>query len=1463
MTIAQFFELLLGKVCSINGCESEIAPFTTMLNEEDGSNIIENVSNMLENLKYEKTANEIMYSGITGQMLKVNFFIGPTFYQRLTHQVADKKQSRSKGSKTALARQPVGGRAAGGGGRIGEMERDAILSHGAASFLKESFMERSDSYQFWISCKTGLISAVNPNRNIYKDLATDSSKQSISLLGRLENSKDIVEKKQTETTKSDFICVKAPYAFKLLIQEIEATGIAARLISERVLQKWKSIAVKNNGIVILSDADKDFISKVTKDKGIQHEVNAISKFHNDIKKNLLLYVSSKNKSKLTQYLDLNKSDEDIKFLVKRKNRIHSKTLIDFSSGVGGDLYKWQIANYNKILGIDISKENIERTLDDDEGTYYANKEGAIQRLKNLRKGIRCDTQIREWAKGSSIEFIVGDSSKLLNLENNPIDPITYPEEFEKKMRTYEISTKKYKTKLIKFLNENIKDTESEDVDDSINLRHNIKEIKFSTAVMFFSIHYLFDRKERLNNFFINCSKTLSKGSYLVITTFDGEKVLEKLKENGGEYGYQDEWKITLDSEIEFLASSFDNGFGKKINVYVDSIGTENIEYLVNHTLLITFAKKMGFTLDNIEGVSKFNHPTDVFENTLYQSRYKDLINRNSGQKKFSDLNRYFIFKKTEELESIYKSDSMNEYPESSIKSVFSEIHYFKKYNKNKFIEKGYLEKLTLETDTIIHAQNYNFNLYNPDYRNIFAKFNICANLKQINNYIEIPRFYVGKSSWLNSIGPLKNPSVIYEQNNCENVSADTRDKLDKIANLAIYQEINNASFENTLEYIYSCVKIGIYVKIINQVLYSFTPILNLNEENFTKEFLMNFIGKEDEDPENINIKVENYLEKISKLNKISTGLNGSVFVKSLNGNIYNIFIGSEIISYLIPHYFIYKDLIEKLLHGARSNDVNKININDNEFVINILETPVVKMIRDDGDNVLVHPFFGQRHLNNKSNDNYVIRELGLSSNNKLIPILSQYEFTGNNSDIIFGDILIPDIHSYVIANNIQNNDVSFIGKYRLDKDSTKKILMFSNYEGNDLEQNNLRKTINENKDLLINKFLTSKKSRLTIYDIITKGFNETTFYLKDKNLSKPATFNNTYELIYNKYSKYGNNFPIFSDLDHDIILYADGFGSDYLLTYSLAYRKPIIILRDDNTPNRLWYESMFVPYNFTDGYNNDDANIFIIDINNIKSKAKKTLPAGKNTEQDKINNYLDELAKEIKKCEDIITREIERHTLQEGSVKSFKNKEISEGKEPYSLIKGVMYNSSQLGNKLFGNIIHANNEEEEIDNTSIVNQYFASALNRISFNFINEMPVLKSRENVGNIISDRILIKEKYLKKIKSTILDNESITFTESNRITINKKHYRYINFSVDKELFEFVKNSLEKEISIKSIKKTDEDSSSSQPFQVNTPTPSPPFQVNTPTLSPPFQVNTPTPSPPYNTNSSLGDSSLDDSFY
>ena len=82
MTVAQLFECLIGKVAAINGTEADGTAFNII--------DIEKVKDDLEKLGYERNGMEYLYNGITGQRMKAQIFIGPTFYQRLKHLVSDK-----------------------------------------------------------------------------------------------------------------------------------------------------------------------------------------------------------------------------------------------------------------------------------------------------------------------------------------------------------------------------------------------------------------------------------------------------------------------------------------------------------------------------------------------------------------------------------------------------------------------------------------------------------------------------------------------------------------------------------------------------------------------------------------------------------------------------------------------------------------------------------------------------------------------------------------------------------------------------------------------------------------------------------------------------------------------------------------------------------------------------------------------------------------------------------------------------------------------------------------------------------------------------------------------------------------------------------------------------------------------------------------------------------------------------
>jgi hypothetical protein len=154
MTIGKLIEIVMSKTSSLRGERINATSFNGFDEEEFKRNLLQ--------YGYSRSGNETMYSGFTGKPLQASIFIGPCYYQALRHHVKDKIQMRSRGQIKSLTHQPVAGRSHGGGLRLGEMERDAIISHGASAVLQERYCTSSDAYRsiFCQTCGTVAVSNV-------------------------------------------------------------------------------------------------------------------------------------------------------------------------------------------------------------------------------------------------------------------------------------------------------------------------------------------------------------------------------------------------------------------------------------------------------------------------------------------------------------------------------------------------------------------------------------------------------------------------------------------------------------------------------------------------------------------------------------------------------------------------------------------------------------------------------------------------------------------------------------------------------------------------------------------------------------------------------------------------------------------------------------------------------------------------------------------------------------------------------------------------------------------------------------------------------------------------------------------------------------------------------------------------------------------------------------------------------
>ena len=188
MTVGYLLELMAGKVGSMKGEVIDGTSFSGVSKKQ--------LEEELKHLGFRYDGKETMYNGITGKKMEVKIFVGNIYYLKLRHMVKNKIHGRASGKVALLTRQPIEGRARGGALRLGEMEQQALVAHGASLLLKERY--DSDKTVLPICIKCGAIAIDDNLRN--------------KIICPICNSEDVEH-------------IEVSYAFKLLLEELQGLHI--------------------------------------------------------------------------------------------------------------------------------------------------------------------------------------------------------------------------------------------------------------------------------------------------------------------------------------------------------------------------------------------------------------------------------------------------------------------------------------------------------------------------------------------------------------------------------------------------------------------------------------------------------------------------------------------------------------------------------------------------------------------------------------------------------------------------------------------------------------------------------------------------------------------------------------------------------------------------------------------------------------------------------------------------------------------------------------------------------------------------------------------------------------------------------------------------------------------------------------------------------------------------------------
>jgi len=228
MTIGMLVESMAGKAGALHGMFQDATPFS--FHESGDQTSVDYFGEQLRAAGYNYYGSEPLYSGVSGCLLQADLYIGVVYYQRLRHMVSDKYQVRATGPVNPLTRQPIKGRKKGGGIRLGEMERDSLLSHGCAFLLQDRLLNCSDKHIAYACCRCGdMLLPTTKRSTILSSGQTKEEAMNKAKLRLICRDPDCQKRINEDGDDDQVEPIILPYIYRYLVNELAAMNIRLKM----------------------------------------------------------------------------------------------------------------------------------------------------------------------------------------------------------------------------------------------------------------------------------------------------------------------------------------------------------------------------------------------------------------------------------------------------------------------------------------------------------------------------------------------------------------------------------------------------------------------------------------------------------------------------------------------------------------------------------------------------------------------------------------------------------------------------------------------------------------------------------------------------------------------------------------------------------------------------------------------------------------------------------------------------------------------------------------------------------------------------------------------------------------------------------------------------------------------------------------------------------------------------------